>query len=360
MSVTTPWCTLQRAVTAAPSGSVVLVRRGSYGTAELKAGARTGWVTLRAYTGETPEVSKLRLWGGYVAVERFRLGGGELTAKVRDVALRDNQITGGIVFQEGTTRVEVSRNRWSAPTSNAVIFSSAAGTEPKVTAITFRDNVFSRVGVVALNLRNFDDVVVQGNEFTNVVSYDGVVHADVIRTYAGGTRLRIVGNYLHDNQAQGIFTKDGRVDDMTIANNLVVRSGSQWFGMNLYDVTNLVMVNNTAVDNGGGDVVLQKSVVRADVRNNIAYKFVVVDPASVYYPRRNLVGRPDKTGVRFVDPSTSDYRLRPTSAGVDEAVADGSPAADLYGKGRADVPEKANAGIGDPNYVDIGAIETQP
>src|SRR5918992_1858775 len=49
----TPWCSLKRAVAAAPSGSTVLVRAGRYPELEVEDDRhRSTWVTLRRYPSE--------------------------------------------------------------------------------------------------------------------------------------------------------------------------------------------------------------------------------------------------------------------------------------------------------------------
>jgi len=59
----------------------------------------------------------------------------------------------------------------------------------------------------------------------------------------------------------------------------------------------------------------------------------------------------------FVDPVNDDYRLQAYSPCTDAADGDAAPAADIVGTERYDDPGVANTGIGDPDYVDIGAYE---
>ncbi len=69
---------------------------------------------------------------------------------------------------------------------------------------------------------------------------------------------------------------------------------------------------------------------------------------------------------QFIDPNGTDgtigteddnLRLSAGSPCIDAADGDAAPATDLDGRDRYDDPYTANAGVGDPNYVDMGAYE---
>lgn len=59
----------------------------------------------------------------------------------------------------------------------------------------------------------------------------------------------------------------------------------------------------------------------------------------------------------FVDPATGDYRLDPSSAGVDAGNGDYAPPVDFFGISRNDLPEVPNTGSGTPDYVEMGFHE---
>ncbi len=69
----------------------------------------------------------------------------------------------------------------------------------------------------------------------------------------------------------------------------------------------------------------------------------------------NTTGDPD-----FVDDVNYDYSIGSSSSCIDAADGDAAPSTDIDGYSRVDDTSVSNTGVGDPNYVDIGAYEYQP
>lgn len=363
-SASTPWCSLSRAIAAAEPGGTVLVRRGSYPQITVSGGARK--LTVRGYRSESPRVS-----GAIIDSTNVSLRGLRLTDTVlidegsRGTRLIDNSISAvrsAVVLQDGVSDVVVEDNRVSAPEGSGVFFSSGPG-NPPIVGVTIRGNVFDDMGVTGVNARNFRDLLIEGNEITRVASWDGEVHPNAIRTYGGGSRLVVRGNFIHDNVAQGIFIKDGKVTDVLLENNVVVRTGSSFKDVNIYDVDGLKVVNNTFWGKG---MVFQDTATDVLLRNNILTVLGTNPgtPLSSDSENHNLIARGSRWGTddiarrpRFVDPDRLDYRLAPGSPGVDAGTSDQSPARDRLGSPRVDDPRTPNSGSGDRPYHDIGAHE---
>ena len=66
------------------------------------------------------------------------------------------------------------------------------------------------------------------------------------------------------------------------------------------------------------------------------------------------------TDPNFVDSANDDYRLTGGSGCIDAADGDAAPVTDFFGESRYDDLNTVNTGVGDPNYVDIGACEYKP
>lgn len=373
-SPSTPWCTLDRAVAAAPSGSQVWVRRGTYPFLNVSSVAKASYVTLRAYPGDENQVQVAGVQTAGSSYLRFQ--GLCFTARVTlEAGSAHMQLVGGVLeqgslVQAGVQDVLFEDNDIASPTWDGVFFSSSS-TEPAISDVTIRRNRFDNVGRVAVNARNFRNLLVEGNDIANVTRWDGVVHSDGIRTYAGGLGLVIRGNLIHNMNAQGIFIKDGAVSDVTIENNVIYGIYGGYYAMNLYDVDGLRIVSNTVWSNTGG-VVFQGATSNVAILNNVLQSLLRTDTATVTGLTKgyNYVGGGSgwgpnaptelSSGLAFVDPAAGNYELAPGSAGIDAGTSSGTPALDISGKGRADDPQAPNIGGGIPAYDDIGAYERQP
>ena len=290
-----------------------------------------------------------------------------------DVTLVNCRFENGITIDENVQRVHIEGSYINASRSNGLIFSADAS-DPVVEDVRIVGNLFEDIGVHAVNLRNFRRVSVERNEFKGTHSWDGVVHTGAIRTFAGGEDLTIDGNFLHDNDSQGIFLKDGRVDRVRIFNNLLVGNGKRepMLMGNLYDAHDVLIANNTIMRNGGG-VTIRTTSRGVDIRNNLFDTLTVEDADALAYEDYNFLGtrKGDLTqwtalrtgthniqgGLQFVDPDTYDFRLARGSTGVDAGTSERAPDFDRLGVPRTDSLTVLNTGSGAQRFYDIGAHE---
>jgi hypothetical protein len=136
---------------------------------------------------------------------------------------------------------------------------------------------------------------------------------------------------VHDNTGQGLFIKDGRVEDVVIEGNAFVRNRRRSprdrpaaNPIQLYDVHGLQIVGNTVWDNDGA-VVLRTGIRDAAIEGNVL-EAIVAEPGEEAALRAEVrqdgnvvgggwnwgaVGRDDvaTSKVRFRDPAALDYRL---------------------------------------------------
>ena len=338
----TPWCTVSRALEAAPDGATILLRGGSYpDVLAADVPERDRGATIRPYGGERVRLASFALR----SVTDVRLEGlafaGPVTvlARARGVTIARSRLASGMTIEEGSSRIRVIGNRISNPRGNAIIFASS-GTP--ITGVVISGNSFHDIGVAAINVRNFRDVRIERNRFTRVVRFKPSQHTDVIRTFGGGRGLVIRRNLLHDNAAIGIFFKDGAVSDATIENNVIVRTLGGFYGVALYDTTGLRMTNNTIVDNTAG-VVFQRRVTDAVVFNNILQSLNLLRSSTLKFEDFNYVGRRNqgtrgahdvRRAPRFVDRRRLNYRLAPGSPGIDAGRRSGAPDRDRLGHRR--------------------------
>lgn len=293
----------------------------------------------------------------------------------RDVTIVNSRFPSGLVIDEGVQRVHIEGNSFSAPRSNGIIFSASSG-DPFVEDVRIVGNKFDDIGVFAVNVRNFRRVTVDRNEIQNVYSWDGVVHTGAVRTYAGGEDLTVADNFFHDNEAQGVFIKDGRVERVRIFNNLIVANAREkvHLQLNLYDAHDVLVANNTIMNNGAGSVIRANST-GVDLRNNLLSSLTVEEADALAYENYNFIGTrkgdlvgwtAKKTGannirggLQFVDPTSFDYSLARGSAGIDAGTSDRAPDFDRLGAPRADVLSVLNTGSGLFGFYDVGAHEVE-
>jgi hypothetical protein len=236
----------QSAIASAANGARVCLADGSYGALSISA-ARSGAATLAAANPGKATLSKVTFTGASrnVVLSGFKVGGIQLQAGSADHQIRDNLIqgSGGVDFASAINPVPGG----CCTVSNL----------PLIQRIVIDGNKFvGPYGEDAMQLKGFKDVTVSNNEITNVTSVNGA-HADGVQTVHGGSNLKIIGNYMHDNNMQPIFVgKDGDVSGtLEIRDNLSVRnrvgSSPTQVVSQLYAPHNLVLRNNTLADEGG-------------------------------------------------------------------------------------------------------------
>ena len=345
-SADTPLCSIERAADLAGNGGDVVVAPGSYAALLLHGGHGAG-LTVRSTDAGAVRLPRIAVADGARAVA---FQGRELTGSregptfevgpgARDVRLVGSRVTAtqndAVVLGAGASEVTIAGNRiHTAGAGSGVTFASTStgpGSPPgspneaRVSRVVIRANHFDGIAIDAIRPANFDHLLIEGNEIEGVIEHGQ--HADAVQTVFGGHDLIVRNNFIHDNRAQGIFIKDGRVTGAVIEGNVIVRNRGQ-IALQLYDTVGLTITNNTVWDNDY-NVALRAGVRDAVVTKNVFQDMVVDDPSSAAHDVRqdhNLVRGGWNWGARgphdistrptFVDRAGQDYRLAPTSAGA--------------------------------------------
>ena len=205
-------------------------------------------------------------------------------------------------------------------------------------------------------------VAVLDNETTGIACSGGgaLVLDAVLRvvdsTFAGNRTLQ---EYSHGG---GIYVGDGRnmFVSTLFADNDSAHHGEAFFGGS----PESLFIACTFADHPGVPIFLSYS--NAEMYNTVVWDndgAIFVDTGTVTIAHSNLEDA-DRTGPGvihdpplWVDFGSGDYRLLPTSPGIDAGDGDLAPPRDHFGHARADLPGVPNTGVGDPQTVDMGFAE---
>lgn len=346
-----PYCTLARAVAAAPADATVIVRQGRY--EDLAVAGRTGRpLTVRAAKGEEPVIRGLNI----VASRHLTVAGFKITDLARlsssyQVTVEDNELTPNGFIVTGGADLVFRRNaihdltiavpkRKNAKGDRCNPFSDGAGIAPYC-GFGFRVNSVSRVQILdnriegipadGIQMAGTADVTIKGNRFERIHPFiDTAEHADSIQLVGGNKRTRIEDNVFVD--ARGIIAHPwlgeddrwpGSSSDMVLKDNLFARM-TQW-SARLYDVDGLDFSRNTAWDGSTFGVQFLEDPDRPEKMRRVTFTGNIVQTleagAGMFASSDDnlvgegpLIGGSDITGQPyFRNPASLDYRLLPDS-----------------------------------------------
>lgn len=401
VSPTTPWCSLGRAIQAAPAGGVVLVRAGDYPEPFVTGSRPAETITLKAYPGERPVLDGISVedsarW----RFEGFRVTDGtwitELSSRIQ---LVDNDMSPqGIFIRAGGGHLiagnDIHDLSWDAsadrgPLDGYGLRVDGSDDPARARDLTIRGNRFRGIPADGIQLGTVAETLIEGNEFTDVADHlDVGEHSDGIQLYGSAHDVTIRRNVFRDT-TRGLIAKGYSYERLVIENNLFIRLDPGSTAVNVYDAPGVRILNNTIWGGGTGvwlrdDPDYPAAMTGAVVANNIIDHFIFA-PQHVAYENHNLIGcHPRRTDpgpcpdgardVRSYGPhdlfgtpdfaGEADYELARGSLGVDAGTsaipvdpAVHVPALDRLGRARADDPGARNVGDGPMPFYDLGAME---
>jgi hypothetical protein len=288
---------LVSAVNSAANGSVVCVTNGSYGTVTFGA-KRSGWVTVRSQNPQGAVFDEISFDdAAYIRLEKVRVKG-------RVGNSQDNshhiQVAGSVV---GSVWAESPAKQFSGPgpsdwvieyndIPNCASFCIGLVSESPsrycpVSNITVRGNKIGPMagGEDAIRIHNWRNLTIENNEIFGVI--ENGQHNDCLQSVWGGTGIRFAGNYLHDNNCQTFFLKDGYTENIVVENNLSVRNraGSAPVVAQIWPSRNVTIRNNTFWDDSGfyvrngtySSMFTSGPMTGLEVSNNVMDEFLPYD-----------------------------------------------------------------------------------
>jgi hypothetical protein len=375
VSISAPWCSMERAVAAAPSGSVVAVRSGSYPRLVVSGSRqRTSKVTLASWRSERVQVAGLhvkesallRLQGLWIT-DSVELGDGS-----QGIEVVGNDLTPhGVRLQDvDGVLIEANRIHDLAPGTTdgrcgCAVWGQAWGTKA-VRNVTVRGNEMVDLASDGVHFGNGRNIVIEHNTITSALQSGDGAHVDAIQIMRAEP-LVIRGNRIQDVQ-HGIMFTDLASRAPVIENNVLAQVRA--YAINAGDIPDARIVNNTFWGNRYGSAIIRDDPRDDERPSGVVFKNNLVDSQrtgravfaeydyNLIADGYNMFGAHDRKGsATFVNPAAGDFRLAAGSLGIDAGTSAGTPATDRSGNGRRDDPGAANSGGGSPNYYDQGAHE---
>lgn len=334
VSAATPWCSLQRAVDAAPSGSTVTVRQATYPTLSVDGGpSRDAYLNFVAGKGEQPSIILSLEDTSYLSFEGFKLRYATWLTRVDHIRLRGNEITpNGVVVRTGSF-LDFEDNNFhdieSSPNSTIGGYAIRLATGPN-SDVRVVGNRFDRITADGVQAGSTTRLLIEDNEFSRVNGWDDPTeHSDAVQFSGTVTDATIRKNWIR-NSNKGVIAKDAVFRGLVIENNLIHDTLQ---GLNLYDTPGARIVNNTiwnastfglrlrSLVGQQGGIVLANNIIQ---NSQAASTFLAVDVA-------NLVD-----GSPLFGPG---YELTADSPAVNAASAQYAPATDGLGRARVGEPD---------------------
>jgi hypothetical protein len=369
----TPWCSIRRAVAAAPSGSTVLVRGGSYPELVVENDRRRSrHVTLKRYRSAWVRLDGISMTNStFLRFHGFRITDWvNFNDGTRRVELFRNDISPHGVRMKAVSGITIARNRIhdlarsSADKCGCAVWGQSWG-DHGVRNVRIRGNVIRNIASDGVHFGNGRNVAIVNNVIADALNRGDGEHVDSIQIMRASP-LVIRGNRLQNNQ-HGIMFTNLASNGVVIENNVVAQIRS--YGINAGDIPYARIVNNTFWRNRYGAIILRDDERDDPVPVGVVFKNNIVDAQNsgdgwFAVHDYNLVaagsryGPHDRRGAaRFVRALRGNFRLVAGSRGIDAGTSVGAPKRDRFGRARRDVRRIRNTGGGRPGYYDIGAHE---
>lgn len=348
-SPSTPWCSLNRAVKAAPAASKVVVRQATYPALVVDGdSSRSDYLTFRAADGEQPSGILNFEDTSHLHVEGFRLRYITWLTRVEHIRLKGNEITpNGVVVREGSF-LDFEGNDFhdieQSSNATAAGYAIRLATGP-VSDVRVVNNRFDRVTADGVQAGSTTRLLIEDNEFSRINAWDNPnEHADAIQFYGTVTDATVRRNWTWDSN-KFMMLKGKTYRGLVVENNLVHDTLQ---GLNLYDVPGAKIVNNT---------IWTARTFAVRLRSQFGDMSDIVAANNIFeeFEGRSLVTT-DVANLVGGDPlfaADGSYELTAESPAIDAASATYAPETDRLGRSRVGSPD-----IGAHEYQ--GASEPEP
>ena len=336
-----PGANIAAAISAANAGDTICLSSGSYGRVSTIAAKDS--VTVRPVDGEKASVAGAIL---------TRASG--ITFKGLDITSEGVMIRGSSDIKLVGNHIHDIRRASSCPTApnvgNGYAVWLVGYNSSRSQRITIAGNTIERVTHDAIQIGSTDDLLIEGNEITDVRSQGCGDHSDAIQ-WIEGRGVTIRGNHVHHN-VHG-FMVNGHGTTVRAAGrfeNNLVHDISGGIAFNLYNVDGLAVVSNTVWATGTTAVRLRDTdtnptVMRATVRNNIfeEYDSQCDSTGCVTAQDHNLFASSSDRVASDLAASNPrfapDYELSSDSAAIDAGATTDAPTLDRRGRPRVGPPD---------------------
>jgi hypothetical protein len=370
-----PWCSLRRAVAAAPPGATVVVRRGSYPRLTVTKVRHSRMVTLRARVGEQPRVDGVTVSGSAnLRIDGMRITGLSRIEDSDHIQVVDSDMSPNGFGTSGGSDLLFARDDFhdltidlqpaSVPGPRCNSFTPNAGLAPRcgfglriggTARVVVRDSRFRNIPADAIQASATTGLQILRNRFDHIAPFiDTAEHSDTIQFVGGNVAPVIRQNII--TRARGVIAipDDGNVPG-NMSNGVIednVFAGPGDFAVKLWDATGVRFVGNTAWGTSHGVQLLEHSdpdfhMTGVVLQDNLIQ---LLDAKTARFAQRdhNLVlsgGRvPGEIGgaPRF----GTGYHLTRGSRGIAKGTTSAAPRPDVHGHARP---------AGTP--VDLGAVQ---
>ncbi len=350
-SINSPWRSLDYAVRVARTGDSIIMRGGIYNMGELLIDSRKGmggrpgqYLTIKAFNGEEPILRgrrRLIVHANYVRLEGLHfVMPWRCEAFGRGIQIVNNKFTGPQpkfgAIETGGLDILIEGNviRYHG---------SDGGTQDhgiyvhKSERITLRNNTI--IGSKGYGIHVYD-------EHKSVNPSSWAAHPFVMKDYL------IEGNFVaNSRERSGMVIGKGRGGNFITLENIIVRNNvfarNKEFGLLIREGRNITVLNNTFYFNKLASILIRypseglKPVSQVTIKNNIFVSHGrghvgntsngddITLENNLYNSEPRLKGIVDPNPIvgdpHFVDVTSDDFRLQPSSQAIDVGIYEGLP-----------------------------------
>ncbi len=285
------------AIEAAPRDTVLCLEPGDYGALEVDA-QRDAFVVVRSLEPLGARFDEVSIDdASFIRFERILIDG--LLRSGQDnshnIEIAASRLTGVFVEAAPLRRDGPGPSDWvveyndihDCETFCVALVSEDPNRFWPVTNMVVRGNKIGPLdgGEDAIRLHNWRNITIEANEIFGVIE-DGQ-HNDCLQSVWGGSGLVFARNYLHDNNCQTFFLKDGYTSRILFEENLSIRNraGDAPVVAQIWPSSDVVVRNNTIWDDAGlslrngtySDQFVAGPFTQVKVSNNVLVQFVPYD-----------------------------------------------------------------------------------